>query len=483
MLLHVSGKPPSPTVRLVKVSELEAVPIRYVCLSYCWGGLQPNMTTTSRLKSYRAGIDTTEIPQTILDAICITISMGYQYMWVDSFCIVQDSGPDKITELGQMGSIYSGAACTICVMSAKSATEGFLKHAYPDDNEDQSIRTWHAGIYEISSQEAAAILEIRSDFSSHNMLESPIFERGWTFQEALLSPRLVMFFPHGQRPALRCSKYTVQTDGGKPVVHPKPLVSLRELERVVEKGGLKGDAYYINEAKLEEWVMIVENFSRRSFTYQTDKMPAIMGIASEWKALFNQGSYWAGLWSTTLAKSLMWKPKRGYYYPRAACEPYVAPSWSWASRAHPVEYQILDEINRDEGANSFEVTSCEIIPVHEDLPNGMIKAARLTIKCLTAFVDVETPESEDFFYEGPSCRRSVKIVFDDSPRSREVRKVWLLYINDEEPYNNTHAIGIVVTEVDQTDIDGANLYKRVGSFVIRSCDAFDGCPIGTFTII
>ncbi|KAJ5640152.1 uncharacterized protein N7484_008014 [Penicillium longicatenatum] len=224
MLLHVSGKSTSTTVRLVKVSELEAVPIRYVCLSYCWGGLQPNMTTTSRLNSYRAGINTTEIPQTILDAICVTISMGYQYMWVDSFCIVQDSGPDKITELGQMGSIYSGAACTICVMSANSATEGFLQHTYPDDSEDQSIRTWHAGIYEVSSQEADAILERRCDFSSHNMLESPILERGWTFQEALLSPRLVMFFPYGQRPALRCSKYTVQTDGGKPVVHPKPLV-------------------------------------------------------------------------------------------------------------------------------------------------------------------------------------------------------------------------------------------------------------------
>ncbi|KAJ5652857.1 hypothetical protein N7507_010283 [Penicillium longicatenatum] len=271
MLLHVSGKSTSPTVRLVKVSELEAVPIRYVCLSYCWDGLQPNMTTTSRLKSYRAGINTTEIPQTILDAICVTISMGYQYMW----------RARQNNELGQMESIYSGAACTIYVMSANSATEGFLQHTYPDDSENQSIRTWHAGIYEVSSQEAAAILEIRCDFSSHNMLESPIFERGWTFQEALLSPRLVMFFPHGQRPALRCSKYTVQTDGGKPVVHPKPLVSLRELERVIEKGGLKRHAYYINEAKLEEWVMIVENFSRRSFTYQTDKMPAIMGIASE----------------------------------------------------------------------------------------------------------------------------------------------------------------------------------------------------------
>ncbi|GIJ85960.1 hypothetical protein Asppvi_004831 [Aspergillus pseudoviridinutans] len=181
ILLEVSGTSMSPTVRLVKVSDVKVVPIRYVCLSYYWGGTQPNMTTTSRLDSYIAGIDTAKIPETILDAIRVTISMGYQYLWVDAFCIVQDSGPSKIAELGKMASIFSGAVCTICVMSAKTATEGFLRQAYPDSSEGQSIHTWHADICDTTSQGAAAVLEIQSNFSQQDLFDSPILERGWTF--------------------------------------------------------------------------------------------------------------------------------------------------------------------------------------------------------------------------------------------------------------------------------------------------------------
>lgn len=481
MLLHVSGTSLSPTVRLVKVSDMNVVSLRYACLSYCWGGTQPSMTTTSRLDSYAAGIDTAEIPETILDAIRVVLSMGYQYLWVDAFCIVQDSGPNKVTELGKMTSIYSGAICTICVMAAKAATEGFLRQAYPDGSEDQSIHTWHADIYDGTSEAAAAVLEIRSDFSSEDIFDSPIFERGWTFQEALLSPRLVMFFPQGQRPALRCSTRTIQSDGGLVTAHPKPLVSLRELEQAVarerEKWGEYDDTHAANA---EEWVTVVKQYSLRSLAYEADKMPAFMGIVSEWETRFRQGTYWAGLWSETLAKDLMWRVP-WEYSPRSAYASYVAPSWSWASRAHPVYYQDLREINTFEGDDSFEVVSCEVIPVHEDLPNGAIKSAQLTIKCIAELVDFGDADTEY-----ASCTVSsgpVNVEFDDSPRPRDIKSAWLLYINDHEPYNNSHGIGIAVAEVDNPDTGGPQLYKRVGRFVCEGRGPGLQGPRRTFTLI
>ncbi|PKY08883.1 hypothetical protein P168DRAFT_25758 [Aspergillus campestris IBT 28561] len=454
MLLHVSGASMSPTVRLVKASDIDVVPVRYVCLSYCWGNTQPNVTTTSRLDSYTAGIDTAEIPETILDAIRVAISMGYQYLWVDAFCIVQDSGPDKIAELG------------------------FLRQSYPEGREEQSIHTWHADIYDGTSQAAAAVLEIRSDFSYEDIFDSPIFERGWTFQEALLSPRLVMFFPHGQRPALRCSTHTIQSDGGLATAHPKPLVNLREVEQVVEREREKWGDYDDQSANAEEWVAIVKQYSQRSLTYEADKMPAVMGIVSEWETRFGQGTYWAGLWSATLTKDLIWKSRRDYS-PRFAYESYVAPSWSWASRAHPVYYQDLGEINTFEGKSSFEVVSCEVIPAHEDLPNGAIKSAQLTVKCIAELVVLGGFESE--YASCAVSSGSVRVQFDDSPRSRDIREAWLLYINDEEPYNNPHGIGIAVAEVDHTDADGPTLYKRVGCFVCEG-RGLEG-PRRTFTII
>ncbi|KAJ5827534.1 hypothetical protein N7447_004297 [Penicillium robsamsonii] len=220
--------------------------------------------------------------------------------------------------------------------------------------------------------------------------------------------------------------------------------------------------YIFQATKAEEWVTLVKQFSQRSFTYQADKMPVLMGIVSEWETLFDQGMYWAGLWSTTIAKGLIWKANGGYS-PRSACKSYVAPLWSWASRAHPVYYQALTEINYCKGVGSFEVVSCEVIPVHEDLPNGAIKSARLTVKCVAERVDLGDPESEDI-----RCKVSsglVSLEFDDSPRPRDIRKAWLLYINDEEPYNNSYGTGIAVTEVDNANADGTKLYKRIGCFV------------------
>ncbi|GLA25380.1 hypothetical protein AnigIFM63326_002080 [Aspergillus niger] len=481
LLLELSGTSESPAVRLIKTSDIKVVPIHYVCLSYCWGGLQPNMTTTSRLDSYLAGIDTTEISETILDAIRVCLAMGYQYLWVDALCIVQDCEPDKIVELGKMASIYSGAILTICVMSAKSATEGFLRQAYPNCSDHQSIRTWHADIRDELSQFVTGFLEIRSDFSDDDIFDSPILKRGWTFQEALLSPRLVMFSAHGQRPALRCSTHTVQSDGGRITAHPKTLVNLGEVEQVVERARSEDKywrEYSIQSAKAEEWVKVVQQYSRRSLTFSEDKMPALMGIVSEWESLFMPGKYWAGLWSTTLAKDLIWKVNRRSS-PRSAYESYVAPSWSWASRAHPVYYQSLEEINTFEGEHSFEVVSCEVIPVHKDLPNGAIKSAQLTVKCIAELVDIEGIDSENVF-----CRASsgeVDLAIDDSPRPQHLTKAWLLYINDAEPYNNSHGIGIAVVEADITDADGTKLYKRVGSFVCRG-SGLTG-PQRTFTLI
>ena len=58
MLLQISETVANPSVRLVKSSDIAERLVRYVFLSYCWGGEQPGKTMLSRLSSYLAGIDT-----------------------------------------------------------------------------------------------------------------------------------------------------------------------------------------------------------------------------------------------------------------------------------------------------------------------------------------------------------------------------------------------------------------------------------------
>lgn len=62
----------------------------YLALSYCWGGAQKYTTTKQRITSGDSHLDWSQIPRTIQDALIVTASLGYKYVWVDSLCIVQD---------------------------------------------------------------------------------------------------------------------------------------------------------------------------------------------------------------------------------------------------------------------------------------------------------------------------------------------------------------------------------------------------------
>jgi Heterokaryon incompatibility protein (HET) len=300
MLLQISGTVVSPSVRLVNVSNIAMRPIRYACLSYFWGGPQPWMTIASRLALYLEGIDTTSFSPTVLDSIRVTLSIGLRYLWVDAFCIVQDSS-HKNLELVKMSSIYSGAVCTICVMSAQAATKGFLKPAQSVEN--NTIATWNVNVCDAISNQAVA-LEIRSDLSGLIHQSEPLLNRAWTFQEALLSPRLIMF-SEGQRPTFRCSRSSLRSDGG--IVSQIPR-SLNYLGNVIARHQNELDP--LSYKILDDWASIVKEYTGRSVTNEEDRFPALMGIVAEWENRMSLGTYCAGLWSKQIRYHLLWRPWR-----------------------------------------------------------------------------------------------------------------------------------------------------------------------------
>jgi len=85
----------------------------YVALSYCWGGPQTFATTASTLAEKIAGFNIDELPQTLKDAGQVTQNLGFQYLWIDSQCIIQDSPEDKGHEVSRMADIYKGAYVTV----------------------------------------------------------------------------------------------------------------------------------------------------------------------------------------------------------------------------------------------------------------------------------------------------------------------------------------------------------------------------------
>lgn len=126
-------------------------------------------------------MDIANLPKTIVDAVVASRQMGIRYLWVDAFCIIQDSVEDKINEIGAMGDIYNKCTLTIAAVSASAVAEGFLK-----PKEKVIARLPYTlgdvvGQVEVSHQKVV------------DLWQETMFTRGWCLQEYLLSPRILLF--------------------------------------------------------------------------------------------------------------------------------------------------------------------------------------------------------------------------------------------------------------------------------------------------
>ena len=89
-------------IRLVDVLENQ---MTYVALSHCWGSSQHFKATRDTLAPLKLGILTFSLPKTFQDAITVTRKLGFQYLWIDSLCILQDVLEDWEIEASKMASI------------------------------------------------------------------------------------------------------------------------------------------------------------------------------------------------------------------------------------------------------------------------------------------------------------------------------------------------------------------------------------------
>lgn len=176
-------------VRLVSPSPSEV--LKYAALTHCWGGSNPTSTTTINYISRYDGIPSTEIPRTFEDAIKVTRWLGLKYLWIDSFCIVQDDKTGWETEAAKMADIYSGSWVVIAAAQANDSSAGFL---HPRESARHiSLKLPHSTAVDICVRR-----RIGHDTSSANripsgLLLSPLLQRAWCFQERILAPRILYF--------------------------------------------------------------------------------------------------------------------------------------------------------------------------------------------------------------------------------------------------------------------------------------------------
>ena len=298
-LLDVSGDNP----KIVLRSEVSDASV-YLALSYCWGKTKHLTTKGATISQYRSnsGIPLQEFPQTILDAVTVTKRLGYQYLWVDSLCIIQDDEEDWIEQSTDMGRIYHNAEVVIAATVATSAAEGFLR-GRPAYNE---------GLVKVCSK-ASPCITARYRIYPEETDPEPLDTRGWAYQERILARRYLSF---GKYQMQWSCKEGFQWEAGESFCGPKRLLGLLIDEMPDDHTSL--------------WRYILGEYFERNLSRTSDNLVALSAVASRFHSVFG-GTYMAGIWKEELASELQWqsfpeKPQR-YNLP----EPSFAPTWSWAS--------------------------------------------------------------------------------------------------------------------------------------------------------
>ncbi|KAI9157911.1 hypothetical protein HJFPF1_05896 [Paramyrothecium foliicola] len=365
-LLDISSRE---SLILVDTKAASAGP--YIALSYCWGHGRRVMTVNANYESHLCGLPSSDLPRTFADAIQVAQNLGYCYIWIDAFCIIQDDADDLNRELPKMGDIYRYADFTIYTAIAASSHTGAFVERNP-----QAYRPCRLPISIFTDQG-----DVELDITLATTQNGPdhLEPRGWVLQERILSSRSLMF---GQQMAWSCSEASAQETN--PVMRPS-----REHRRTFDATSFRSLIYRAPlsvlsqnpslSAPFHSWYALVENYSDKLLTQSSDNLKAISGLA----ALFQQAygiTYMAGLWKEHLHAGLAWYVALNDRRPVTRDD--IAPSWSWASvgkvRVAYRNWRGVKEAPNLQICAEILDTDCE--PVDLANPYGSLKKGTITMR-------------------------------------------------------------------------------------------------------
>jgi hypothetical protein len=344
------GEKGSEWVRLIVPARGSQEP--FVALSYCWGGfdgLKADMDSVTRLMD---GFAISELPQTIRDAARATQGLGFKYLWVDSFCILQgaskEAREDWMRESALMEQVYSNAIITITAAASSSSDQGIF---YPRTCTMPCVRAESSGIERRNST-------LIINEPSRLYKDEPIHARAWVLQERLLSRRVLSY----------CfGNLSWHCDQGMRWESPVDTNNLHTTHKLrIRK----------TPATLARWELLVMEYSSRSLTESKDKLSAVGALARKYHSVTGD-EYLAGLWKSRLPEALLWlRSTIGHIYLHRAShrfpETYRAPSWSWASMDCNVWFLQYSQF-------VAQVVDCQVQQVSED-PFGMLSAGELVVE-------------------------------------------------------------------------------------------------------
>jgi hypothetical protein len=331
--LKGAGWPSGHRVIDVRTNKIIAAPndCRYAALSYVWGERKQDTDyrcTREKVPLYTedGGLLRISLPRTITDAMDVVRSLGNCYLWIDALCIVQDDNADLKLQISQMDLIYARALFTVVVASRDSADSGIPRVNQPNNDIVLDVCRVAKGLNLMS--------ELRSSRDAEKT-PYPWNQRGWTFQENLLSKRCVIFLEN--QVLWKCTQ-AVWKEGTVREPTPQgqqgvPKYLLFDVAGA-QFGGNDNDSH--TRFTLPYLSQVVAKYQMRRFSQESDVVDAFQGILQRVTGVSSELFHW-GLPQSSFEQALLWSSDSTFrreerYIFRltdGSAYPVDIPSWSW----------------------------------------------------------------------------------------------------------------------------------------------------------
>ncbi|KAK3166666.1 hypothetical protein OEA41_009791 [Lepraria neglecta] len=386
----------------LRLVETEGQVAPYVTLSHCWG--RPNWTRATRanLDSLKRDIPWTSLSKTFQDAIQVTEWLGFQYLWVDGLCIVQDDHQDWEYHVSMMAEIYSNSQITIAASKAENGQQGcFSRHSDkcvelggPRPRQVRNPLLWRPYYLDgrdRDGQPKKFVAQLKTTHGLYNGVtpSEPLLRRAWVLQEQILSPRIIhfasgeLYFECKHYVACECSGWNLRSNTSQWETRWRKAYEVF-VQKPAWNGTTEEESLARSRKQFEAYRALIERFTELDITAELDRLPALSGVFSG-----RQDQYLAGMWREILLESLHWTalPHGSKYMARRPFQ-YRAPTWSWASIESPIWHVETDFYKTEHSPK----TMAKIIEAKCDLAGqdarGQVSGGYLRIEGPTLDVEV-----------------------------------------------------------------------------------------------
>ncbi|KAI0486828.1 heterokaryon incompatibility protein-domain-containing protein [Xylaria cf. heliscus] len=305
--------------------------IQYLTLSHCWGSYQPIYLDNKTIHEFTNPTSVSKLPKTYQHALTVTHELGFQYIWIDSLCILQDekNKQDWEEQSKLMGSIYSHAVCNIAATWASDGRDGCFSTNDPFSREPTRI-TLSPDLDWWSESTSSQQYHLWQEDSYHeDILAAPLNQRGWVVQERYLSRRQLNF-----------AKRQIYWECHELMASEQFPTGIVNFERGIKTFtrhvyNLSKPCLHSSEIR-QSWADLVNLYSRCQLTKESDKLVAISGLAREVGSILKDTCI-QGLWKKDFYQQLCWKAilVEGAGSTTTGCR--NIPTWSWAHINGPVD--------------------------------------------------------------------------------------------------------------------------------------------------